>query len=97
MSFGKANMGRYSGALPLSRISSDMLDVGQIPSNRGASFRFRGWVPGGRTRGSGVGITELYIPEDRFELRETIFSLHPNWDGTYCASSFEGSCSRSFS
>jgi hypothetical protein len=48
-----------------------MFDVGQIPSNRGASFRFRGWVPGGRTRGSGVGITALYIPEERFELRDT--------------------------
>lgn len=46
-----------------------MVAVGHMPSNLGASFRFSGCVPGGNTIGSGVGITALYIPEDRIEFR----------------------------
>lgn len=52
--------------------------MGHIPSNLGASLRFKGCVPGGRTRGSGVGITALYIPEERFELRDTAIRLPLN-------------------
>jgi hypothetical protein len=46
-----------------------MEEVGHIPSNLGASFRFRGCVPGGNASGSGIGITALYVSEYRFELR----------------------------
>ena len=59
----------------MSRFSSPIVEVGHIPSNLGANFRFRGCVPGGNTRGSGVGMTALYTPEDRLELRfDTVIS-----------------------
>ena len=52
-----------------------MEEVGHIPSNLGANFLFRGCVPGGNTSGSGIGMTALYVSEDRFELRlDTIIS-----------------------